>query len=125
MTMRKAYQFHGPMTPDGAPAIATRHLCYGGLFGGGGGGSSQPIYIQSPPPPPVYQAPPPPPLPPPVATPPPVYTPPEPVPPPPVPVMPIADPQATKREETRKLALARARRTTRQSTIIGDDALGG
>jgi hypothetical protein len=126
MTMRKAYHFHGPMTPDGAPPIATRHLCYGGLFGGGGGGS-QPVYIMqpSPPPPPTYVAPPPPVLPPP-APPPPVYNVPEPPPPPPpAPVMPIADPQATKREETRKLALARARRTTRQSTIIGDDGLGG
>ena len=37
----------------------------------------------------------------------------------------VADPQATKREEMRKLALARSKRTTRQSTIIGDDALGG
>jgi hypothetical protein len=122
MTMR--HEFRGPMSPDGAPPIATRHLCYGGIFGGGGGGGGYQI-IQSPPPVPVYVPMPAPELPPPVPAPPPVYTVPDPVKPPPVPVMPIADPQATKREEMRKLALARSKRTTRQSTIIGDDALGG
>jgi hypothetical protein len=126
MTMRKAYQFHGPMTPDGAPPVATRHLCYGGLFGGGGGGGGGGHQIiQSPPPVPVYQPMPAPVLPPPVAAPPPVYDVPEPVKPPPQVVMPIADPQAAKRDEMRKLAVARSKRTTRQSTIIGDDALGG
>lgn len=116
-------KFHGPMTPDDAPPIATRHLCYGGLFGGGGGGGGYTI-IQQAPPVPVYEPMPAPVLPAPVA-PPPVYDVPEVVAPPPVPVMPIADPQASKREEMRKLAVARSKRTTRQSTIIGDDALGG
>lgn len=43
----KLFHFHGPMTPDGAPPIATRHLCYGSLFGGGGGGGQ--VYVPSPP----------------------------------------------------------------------------
>lgn len=123
--MRKRYVFHGPMTPDGAPPIATRHLCYGGIFGGGGGGGGGYTIIQQAPPVPVYEPQPAPVLPPPVVAPPPVYNVPEPVAPEPVPVMPIADPQETKRSEMRKLATARAKRTTRQSTIIGDDALGG
>jgi len=34
--MRQSFEFRGPMTPEGAPPIAMRHLCYGSLFGGGG-----------------------------------------------------------------------------------------
>lgn len=85
--MRKAFAFHGPMTPDGAPPIATRHLCY---FGMGGGSVPQP---------PIQ----------------PMPTPPEPK------VMPQADPEAQKREQIRKNAAARARKTTRASTILGDE----
>lgn len=46
--------------------------------------------------------------------------------PPPKPVvMPVPDPMAERRQQVRKLAEARSRQTTRQSTIIGDDTLGG
>jgi hypothetical protein len=47
-------------------------------------------------------------------------TPPEPV------VMPVADPEAQKRQELKKMAVARSRVTTRSATILGndDDPLG-
>lgn len=127
--MSKRYEFHGPMTPDGAPPIATRHLCYGFMGGGGGGGGGG--WINRPPDP----APPPPPPPPPE---PPklpdwllnnnpfnIEPPKAPDPPPPPVVMPVPDPQAQRRQEIKKLALARSRQTTRAATIIGDDTLGG
>lgn len=123
--MRKAYHFHGPMTPDGAPPIATRHLCYGGMLGGGGGGGggwwmNQPPKPAPPPPPPE-----PPKLPDWLMKSPFDIPAPEPPPPPPEPVtMPVPDPLAQRRQEMRKLAQARSRQTTRASTIIGDDTLG-
>lgn len=127
--MRKAYHFHGPMTPDGAPPIATRHLCYGFMSGGGGGGGS-PFWFNRPPDPAPPPPPPPPPEPPklpdwlmnnnPFDIKPPEAPPPA---PPPV-VMPVPDPQAQRRQQVKQLAQARSRQTTRAATIIGDDTLG-
>lgn len=99
--MSKRCDFHGPMTPDGAPPIATRHLCYAGLFSPGPTLPQSIIIPQTPPPPPE---------------------PPKPL------VMPQPDPEAQKLEAERKVAAARAKTTTRASTILGDDQndrLGG
>jgi hypothetical protein len=126
--MSKAHHFHGPMTPDDAPPIATRHLCYGGMFGGGGGGGGGGFWMNQPPKP----APPPPPPEPPAlpdwlfkTNPYDIPPPKAPDPPPPPVVMPAPDPQAQRRQEIKKLAQVRSRQTTRAATIIGDDTLGG
>lgn len=103
----------------------------GNMLGGGGGGGNQPWVNRPPdpaPPPPISDTPPPPV---------PVlpdwllnkspYDIPVPAAPAPAPapvVMPVPDPLAQRKQEIRKMADARARQTTRASTIIGDDTLG-
>jgi hypothetical protein len=129
--MKQRIHFHGPMTPDDAPPIATRHLCYGGMMGGGGGGGSG-FWMNRPPDPAPPPPPPPPPEPPKLPdwlmnhNPYDIPIPKAPEPPPPPVVMPDPDPKAMRRQEIRKLAQARSRQTTRAATIIGsDDPLGG
>jgi hypothetical protein len=127
--MRDRVRFHGPMTPDGAPPIATRHLCYAGMMGGGSGGGGSGWWMNQQPKP---APPPPPPDPPqlpewlktnPFDS---IPVPKAPDPPPPPVVMPVPDPMEQRRAATKKLAQTRARQTTRAATIIGnDDPLGG